>query len=86
MQIIIKTNRNSSYFPLWDLDEHSVEQHVYPSVSDIDHVPSYKKKIQKKVFGYKIIQNYITELYDDKKCRSLYKNLGESLLCLTLHL
>lgn len=50
MQIIIKTNRNSSYFPLWDLDEHSVEQHVYPSVSDIDHVPSYKKKNTEKGF------------------------------------
>lgn len=45
MQILIKTNRNSSYFPQWDLDEHSVEQRVYPSVSDLDHVPSEKNKI-----------------------------------------
>lgn len=72
MQILIKTNRNSSYFPQWDLDEHSVEQRVYPSVSDLDHVPSEKKKYsQNKVFGYKIIQNYITELYDDNHVRSL---------------
>lgn len=67
-----KTNRNSSQFLQWDLDEQSFEQHVYPSVSDLDHVPSEKKKYsQNKVFGYIIILNYITELYDDYKARSL---------------
>ena len=44
MQIMIKTNRNFSYFSRWDLDEHSIEQHVYPSVSDLDHVPPEKRK------------------------------------------
>lgn len=44
MQIMIKTNRNSSNLPQWDLDEHCVEQHVYPSVSSLDHVPSEKRK------------------------------------------
>lgn len=72
MQIIIKTNRNSSYLPQGDSDEHSVEQHVYSTVSDLYCMPSGKKKYsQKKVFGYIIIQNYITELYDDYQGRRL---------------
>lgn len=43
-----------------------------PSVSDLDHVPSEEKKSsQNKEFGYIIIQNYITELYDVYQGRNL---------------
>lgn len=63
MQTMTKTNRNSSQFLQWDLDEQSFEQHVYPSVSDLDHVPSEKKKILTEqgfwIYNYPELYNWV---------------------------